>query len=88
MAASSRSISQRLAKAKAPGVREDIIAGWIADWQLGHALTIARLDRALREQDVREAARAAEQMHAMHSKHLAALPRVIKAAGLPVDDAA
>lgn len=88
MSANSRSISQRLAKAKAPEVRAEIIAGWIADWQQGHALTMARLDRALRDRDLREAASAAEQLHAMHGKHLAALPRVIQAAGLPVDDAA
>lgn len=77
MSKGDRSINQRLLRAKAPGLKQEIAKGWAREWESDQRAALDRLAGAVRRQDWPEADRQIAVLEAITSKRFRALPGVI-----------
>jgi hypothetical protein len=79
MSAKKRSIKQRLACAKAPGLKLDIAQDWAKNWYDDQASAIASLNAAQDKQDWQKLSRGMDQLRLITVRRFAALPNVLAA---------
>lgn len=74
-----RSISQRLAKAKSPETKREVVNDWIANWYKEQLSLIAQIEKAINHDDYDQLCIATGQLKAATEKRFTALPKVIQA---------
>lgn len=79
MSARSLSISQRLAKAKAPETKKEVAKDWAANWQQEQQRLVAQLERAVAADDYDQLCQVTGQIKAVSEKRFGALPKVLDA---------
>jgi hypothetical protein len=78
MSAGQRSINQRLTRAKAPGLRAQIVQEWAINWKQDQTSVLRQLEQAERMQDWHRAGSAIAQLRAVTEKRFAAFPGVVE----------
>lgn len=78
MSAKHLSINQRLRKAKAPGLRQQIVAEWLREWHRDVHNIVQQLDTARRRVNWAEVDNAARQLATGTDKRFGALAGVIQ----------
>ncbi|MBP1807000.1 hypothetical protein [Rubellimicrobium aerolatum] len=78
MTLKSRSIGERLSRAKSPEVRREIMADWIKDWERDQLAIVAELNQALDQRDWSQVSRGAGQLRAVTQERLGALQRILQ----------
>lgn len=74
-----RSISQRLAKAKATETKKEVALDWAANWAREQMQLVTRLEKAVASDDYDQLCIVTGQIKAVSIKRLDALPKVIEA---------
>lgn len=79
MSSQHRSISQRLAKAKAMETKKEVALDWSANWAREQMQLVAQLEKAVAADDYDQLCIVTGQIKAVSIKRLEALPKVIEA---------
>lgn len=74
-----RSISQRLAKAKALETKKEVALDWAANWAQEQDGLVKQLEAAVAKDDYDQLCRVTGQIKAVSQKRFEALPKVIHA---------
>jgi len=77
MSSNSRSIGQRLAKAKAPGLKAEIAQDWARNWEEDQTQVLRRLEQAHKHKNWHGIGATVAQLRAITDKRFFALPNVI-----------
>lgn len=73
----SRSIKERLQRAKNPDTQREIIEEWVESWHAEHCNLIARLEQAIKSDNYDELCIATGQLKTVHEKKFKAIPNII-----------